>query len=122
MLVIGADSGRLSSLAVVVELSGTVLWAAWVWARWFGNSMTISGRTLTIRRGVLIRSCRVLPVEAVHVVTACRSVFGLLAGCGTVDIRFRAGRRELFSAVPAPDAVRDRILGAGAVLTALAPR
>jgi membrane protein YdbS with pleckstrin-like domain len=112
LLLLLGSAGVMGVSAVIVVIAMAAVTAAWSWCSWWADSFQLSPRTLTFRSGLLVRRCRVAPVEAVQDVTSQQSLAGLLLGYGTVEIRLRSGSLERLVAVQAPKAVRHRILRA----------
>jgi uncharacterized membrane protein YdbT with pleckstrin-like domain len=113
------------SVPVVAEMAGVgnpgvvavgaLAAAAWClirWARWRADTLTLYGSDLMLRSGLVARSCRVIPTDAVQDVTTERSLVGWLLGYGVLVIRLRAGAPLRLTAVPDPEALRDRIMAA----------
>jgi uncharacterized membrane protein YdbT with pleckstrin-like domain len=113
VLVIGELAHLGTAGAAVAVVAGAASAAVVTWARWYANSFTLTSSTMTFRAGLLVRSCRVIAVEAVQDVTTHQSLAGLLLGYGTLDIRLRSGPLLPLTTVPKPEILRDRILAAG---------
>jgi uncharacterized membrane protein YdbT with pleckstrin-like domain len=98
-----------TALVIAVIVGGS---AAARWARWRADTLVLAGSTMTLRTGVVVRSSRVIPVDAVQDVATERSLAGWLLGYGALELRLRAGAPLRLAAVPNPEVVRDRIVGA----------
>jgi hypothetical protein len=105
-------AGVLNPQTVLVGVLAATLWIAAAWARWHEETLTLSGLTLTLRRGLVVRSCRMIAVDAVQGVATQQSLIGLLLGYGSLDIQLRDGSEIKLHTIPDPQAVRDRILSA----------
>jgi uncharacterized membrane protein YdbT with pleckstrin-like domain len=120
VLVVGEQARLVNAKAVLVVVAAASLWAIATWAGWYANSFTLTSSTITLRSGLLERSCRVIAVEAVQDVTTHQSLPGLLLGYGVVAVRLKAGPVLELTAMPDPEALRDHILAVG--MTAAAAR
>ncbi len=110
MLLTGARLvGQLSAETVVVVLAVGVFTAAILSPRWYATSLTLSSRTIVVRRGLIVRSGRFIALEALQDVTTEQSLLGSLLGFGTLELRLLSGAAERFSIVPDADIVRDQI-------------
>jgi membrane protein YdbS with pleckstrin-like domain len=110
LLVLLGSVGVAGTSTITVVGAMAAATAAWSWFSWRADSFQLSPRTLTFRSGLLVRRCRVVPVEAVQDGTTQQSFVGLVLGYGTVEVHLRSGSLERLVAVPAPQAVRDRIV------------
>jgi membrane protein YdbS with pleckstrin-like domain len=102
--------GLRSGLVVVAIVAAAALWAILTWARWRAESLTVAARVMTFRRGVFVRSCKVVHAEAVQDVSTEQSLPGLFLGYGAVEISTWSGGHERLDAVPDPVGVRDRLV------------
>jgi membrane protein YdbS with pleckstrin-like domain len=105
-------TGALTAGSGLVIVSAAGAWSGLVWLRWRSETLTLSPFTVTLRTGLLSRSCRVIPLEAVQDVASRVPLVGLLLGFGTVVITLRAGAAQQLTAVPNAPGLRDRILAA----------
>ena len=111
ILAVGGYARLLNAQVVLVMLVVAALWAALVFARWHAISFTLTPRTLVSRRGLVVRSCRVIALDALQDVTTHQSILGSLFGYGTVELSVLSGTVEQLTTVPNPEFVRDRIFG-----------
>ena len=101
--------GLITAQMVLVVLAAAALWAAMACIRWYATSFTLTPRTMVLRRGVIVRSSRLIALETLQHVTTEQSLLGSLLDYGTVDLSMLSGSRERLSRVPDPEFVRDRI-------------
>jgi uncharacterized membrane protein YdbT with pleckstrin-like domain len=64
---------------------------------------------MVFRRGLVVRSCRVIALETLQDVTTHQSILGRLFGYGNVELSMASGVVEQLTTVPNPEFVRDRI-------------
>jgi uncharacterized membrane protein YdbT with pleckstrin-like domain len=112
ILAVGGYSRLLNGTVALIVLLVAALWAALVFAGWYAISFTLTPRTLVFRRGLVVRSCRIVALEMLQDVTTHQSILGSLVGYGTVELSMLSGVVEQLATVPDPELVRDRIFGA----------
>jgi uncharacterized membrane protein YdbT with pleckstrin-like domain len=101
--------GLLSIPVLLVVFAVAGCWTAGLCGRWYATSFTLTRRTLVLRRGLMVRSCRLIALETLQDAATEQSVLGALLGYGTVELSLLSGGRERLSPVPDPEVVRDRI-------------
>jgi membrane protein YdbS with pleckstrin-like domain len=110
-LAVGGYARLLSAPVVVVVLVVAALWAAHVFAQWYAISFTLTPRIMVFRRGLVVRSCRIVALDTLQDVTTRQSILGSLVGYGTVELCMLSGVVEQLASVPDPELIRDRIFG-----------
>jgi uncharacterized membrane protein YdbT with pleckstrin-like domain len=111
ILAAGGYARLLNAPVVLVVLVVVASWAALVFAQWYAISFTLTPRFMVFRRGLVVRSCRVITLDALQDVTTHQSLLGSLVGYGTVELSMLSGVVEQLASVPNPELVRDRIFG-----------
>jgi uncharacterized membrane protein YdbT with pleckstrin-like domain len=110
MLLTGAALvGHLNAETVVVVLALAVFSAAVLSPHWFATSLTLTPRSIVVRRGLIVRSSRFVALEALQHVSTEQPLLGSLLGCGTVELCLLSGAAERLCMVPDPELVRDHI-------------
>jgi uncharacterized membrane protein YdbT with pleckstrin-like domain len=111
ILAVGGYARLLIAPVMVVVLVVAALWAALVFAQWYAISFTLTPRIMVFRRGLVVRSCRVIALETLQDVTTHQSILGRLFGYGNVELCMLSGVVEQLASVPDPELIRDRIFG-----------
>jgi membrane protein YdbS with pleckstrin-like domain len=103
-----AGAADLVSVSVAATIAAASI--ALSWARWRANVCLLSGWTMEVRRGLLFRSRRLIPLIGVQDITIEQSPLGWLLRCGTVEVRLRAGPPLRLDWIPDPQGFRARVL------------
>jgi membrane protein YdbS with pleckstrin-like domain len=109
ILAVSGYARLLNASVVLVVLVVAAVWAALVLAQWYAISFTLTPRTMVFRRGLVVRSCRIIALETLQDVTTHQSIMGSLFGYGNVELSMASGVVEQLTTVPDPELVRDRI-------------
>jgi uncharacterized membrane protein YdbT with pleckstrin-like domain len=108
-LAVGGYARLLNASVVLVVLVVAAIWAALLFAQWYAISFTLTPRAMVFRRGLVVRSCRVIALETLQDVTTHQSILGRLFGYGNVELSMASGVVEQLTTVPNPEFVRDHI-------------
>lgn len=105
-----AGAPRWAEVALVAALLVALGWLAGRWLRWVTSSFVVTTQRLVVRRGVLGRTAREIPLDRLTDVTCRQSLFDRLVGCGDVLVE-SPGRDSpiVFADLPRPLAVQGLI-------------
>jgi len=97
-------------LLAAVALAGFGLAAFWVWLRWAWASVTVTDERVIIKRGVLVRTTQVIPLDRVQDVSTRQNLAGQVLGYGSLLID-TAGQEQnqRIDYLPAPGQLREQI-------------
>jgi membrane protein YdbS with pleckstrin-like domain len=105
-----AGAPRWAQLALAAVLVVALVWLAGRWLRWVTSSFVVTTQRLVVRRGVLGRTAREIPLDRLTDVTCRQSLLDRLVGCGDVLVE-SPGRDspEVFPDLPRPLLVQSLI-------------
>ena len=111
MLLAGAALVRqLSAETVIVVLALAAYSAVILSPHLHATSVTLTPRTIVIRRGLLVRSCRVVALETLQDASTERSLLGSLLGYGVLTLTLLSGAQVRLPMVADPELVRDHVV------------
>ncbi|MDQ6927194.1 MAG: PH domain-containing protein [Actinomycetota bacterium] len=103
----GSDFVIIPMLGVVVV---ALVWFLWRFARWRTTNLIVTSDRLVVRRGVVSRQGREIPLEHINDITVTQHLLERLLGAGDLRIE-SAGERgqEVFHDCPRPPRVQNEI-------------
>ena len=103
-----AAHGALLPALVVLMIDGLV--AAWVLLSWVLETATVTDERVIVKRGVIIRDIKVIPLNKVQDVLTTQSLLGKVLGYGSVEIATAARtENEVLVDYPAPARIREQV-------------
>lgn len=105
--------GDVQNVGLYVFAALAIVWALWLGSRllrWQTTHFVITSDRLIMRRGVLGKFGREIPLERVNDITFRQSLFGRMIGAGDLVVE-SAGERgqDTFNAIPRPERVQQVI-------------
>lgn len=99
-----------SGLAVTVVLAGFGLAAIWAWLHWAWATVTVTDERVIIKRGVVVRTTQVIPLDRVQDVSTRQNLVGQVLGYGSLVID-TAGQElnQVIHYLPAPGQLREQV-------------
>jgi len=103
------DDGRIVIPVLVIVLVALVWFLARI-AKWTSTNLVVTSDRLIVRRGVVTRRGREIPLERINDITVTQTLFKRMLGAGDLVIE-SAGERgqELFLGCPHPGRVQNEI-------------
>jgi len=106
-------NGDVRSALLYLFAAVAIVWAGWLGLRllrWQTTHIVVTSDRLILRRGILAKFGREIPLDRVNDITFSQSIFERMIGAGNLLIE-SAGERgqETFSAVPHPDRLQQEI-------------
>ena len=99
-----------SGLAATMVLAGFGLAAVWAWLHWAWATVTVTDERVIIKRGVVVRTTQVIPLDRVQDVSTRQNLLGQLLGYGSLVID-TAGQEmnQVIDYLPAPGQLREQV-------------
>jgi len=103
-----AAHGGFIPATVILLIGGSV--AAWVLLRWVLETVTVTDERVIVKRGVIVRDIKVIPLNKVQDVLTKQSLLGKVLGYGSVEIATAARtENEVLIDYPAPARIREQV-------------
>lgn len=103
----GSDFVVIPSLLVVLV---ALVWFLWRFARWRTTNLILTTDRLVVRRGVVRRRGREIPLEHINDLTVTQGLVERVLGAGDLHIESAGERgREVFNDCPRPPRVQNEI-------------
>jgi membrane protein YdbS with pleckstrin-like domain len=101
---------RWARLALAGAVVAALLWLVGRWVRWRSTTFVVTNQRLVMRKGVLTRTSREVPLDRLTDTTCHQGLLDRLAGCGDVLVE-SPGRDspEVFEDLPRPQEVQGLI-------------
>jgi len=91
-------------------LVGMGLAAVWVWLRWAWATVTVTDERVIIKKGVMVRTTKVIPLDRVQDVSTRQNLLGQLLGYGSLEIDTAGSiENEVIDYLPAPGQLREQV-------------
>lgn len=112
IVALSQSAPEAADLAVLAVLVVALVWLLGRYVRWATTSLVVTNDRIVLRRGVVGKQSREIPIEHLSDISYRQSIFQRLIGTGSLLFE-SAGRdsREVFPGMPHPARIQNEIYG-----------